>query len=284
MRIAVTGAGGMLGSALCDRLKDRHEIIGLTHKDLDILDKERVGIRISNFKPDIVIHCAAYTDVDGCESDPDRAYSVNGLGTRNIALACAETGATMVYISTDYVFDGRSHRPYTELDNPNPINTYGLSKLMGERYVQSILNRCFIVRTSWLFGRNGKNFVRTVLRLVGEQRGAGILRVVDDQVGTPTYTSDLAEKIEELLVKGGYGIYHVTNSGYCSWYEFALKIIDLSGIHNVKLEPIKSWEAGRLADRPNLSVLENMVLRLEGIEPLRRWEDALSEYLKTEIP
>lgn len=282
MRILVTGASGMLGSDLVEELSGKHEVMGLSQEELDVTERGRVVETVKTSSPDLIIHCAAYTDVDRCESEPERAYRVNGLGARNVAQACAEKGATMVYISTDYLFDGKKGTPYIEIDPPNPLNVYGMSKLMGEDYVKNLLNQHYIVRTSWLFGRKGKNFVKTILNLALNRRGEGTLRVVDDQVGSPTYTADLAKKISELIEKGGFGTYHITNSGYCSWFDLCRKILELTGITNVEVQAIKSWESGRPAKRPIFSALDNMMLRLEGIPLLRGWEEALEEYLVME--
>lgn len=276
MKVLVTGAKGMLGREAVRAFSKRHETIGLSHGDLEITDLKGVISLFRKEAPDLVIHTAAYTDVDGCEKDGEKAFKVNGLGTRNVAIGCAETGATMVYISTDYVFDGRKGSPYTELDRPAPINTYGLSKLMGEEFIRGLMSRYYIVRTSWLFGKGGRNFVDAILARAREGKP---LEVVDDQVGTPTYTVDLAEKLVEVVEKGGVGTYHITNSGSCSWYDFAQKILEFSGMDNISLRPIKSWELDRPAKRPSFSVLDNLLLRLEGIPLLKGWEEALREFL-----
>ncbi len=276
MKVLVTGAKGMLGREVVRAFSRRYNTVGLSHGDLEITDLTGVLTLFREERPDIVVHTAAYTDVDGCEGAPERAYRINGLGTRNVAIGCAETGAIMVYISTDYVFDGRKGRPYTELDRPSPVNTYGLSKLMGEEFIKDLLWRYYIVRTSWLFGRGGRNFVEAILTRGREGRA---LEVVDDQMGIPTYTADLAGKLVEVVERGGFGTYHITNTGQCSWYDFACKILELSKIDNVSLKAIKSWELARPARRPSFSVLDNLLLRLEGLSPLRDWEEALREYL-----
>jgi dTDP-4-dehydrorhamnose reductase len=275
LKVVLTGSSGMLGHDIAAVFED-HDLEGFSSKDLDITDREEVYGRIRDLRPDLVIHAAAYTDVDGCESDRDRAFRINGIGTRNLAIACQSTGCPIVYISSDYVFDGKKGSPYTEWDDPNPVNVYGLSKLMGERFIVSLTNRFFIVRTSWLFGKAGRNFVDTICCLLQERDA---IDVVDDQVGCPTYTRDLALKLREVI-QAGYGIYHVTNSSHCSWYEFAAEIARLQS-SDAEIRPVSSDKFGRPAVRPAFSALDNMMLRLESITPLRDWKDALAEYLKS---
>ncbi len=283
-RIIVTGAGGMLGRDLLSALSGC-DVYGLTHSDLDITNVNLVARVFDDMRPDIVIHSAAYTDVDGCELDPDKAYRVNALGTRNVTVAANRVKCVMVYISTDYVFDGTKDSPYVEWDEPNPLNAYGMSKLLGEEFVRELSDRFYIVRTSWLYGRGGKNFVDTILKKAETEKS---LRVVDDQRGSPTYTKDLASKIIEVIglnkglqmagrvagVSQRYGIYHITNSGYCSWYDLAREIVG----NSIKVIPIKSTEIDRPAKRPKNSVLENRMLLLEGIGTLRPWKEALKDY------
>jgi dTDP-4-dehydrorhamnose reductase len=250
---------------------------------LDITDSERTYTTITKINPDIVIHSAAYTDVDGSETNRDLAFRVNALGTRNIALACQKFDTELLYIGTDFVFDGEKVEPYVEFDRPNPQNIYAKSKYWGELYVNSLLNRFYIVRTSWLFGKNGKNFVNTILNLAKEKKE---IEVVNDQTGSPTYTKDLARAIVQLIgaerensSPGAdlYGIWHITNSGQCSWYEFAREILQGPG---VLVKPITSEKLKRQARRPKFSVLDNYVWRLQGWEPLRDWKEALKDYLK----
>jgi dTDP-4-dehydrorhamnose reductase len=273
MKIAVTGSEGMLGHDI-GRVFSDVELVPLTLETLDITVLDAVVARIREISPDYVINAAAFTDVDRCESERDLACRVNGLGARNIAIACEEAGCPVVQISTDYVFDGKKNGPYDEWDDTNPINQYGLSKLMGERFVMSLTNRYYIVRTSWLYGKNGKNFVDTVGRLLSERDG---IDVVHDQVGSPTYTADLAGKLREIIGKG-YGIYHVTNSGKCSWYEFAVAIAGKKGIGK-RITPVTSEMFRRPAKRPANSVLGHTMLRLEGLGAMRHWEEALGEFL-----
>jgi len=276
VKIAVTGAGGMLGSDVCDVFAREFDIVPLTRGSLDIVDLDTTVSVIKEIKPDFLIHVAAFTDVDRSEHDPERAYLVNGIGTRNVAIACEEAGCPVIYISSDYVFDGQKGSPYDEWDAPEPVNKYGLSKLMGERFVMMFTRRFYIVRTSWLFGSGGKNFVDTIRRLLRERDE---IEVVDDQIGSPTYTRDLAIKLKELIGRG-YGIYHITNSSSCSWYEFARRIRDYTSSDSV-VRPTTSEKFPRPAKRPPYSVLNNTMLRLEGIKPLRQWHEALREYIKT---
>lgn len=274
MKIVVSGAKGQLGSDLVKVLSSSHKIYPYD-LDLDITDYTHLTEVITSLQPEIVIHTAANTDVDGCELEPDTAYKVNALGTQNVALACQKCAATMVYISTDFVFDGKKKKPYTEFDTPNPLNIYGKSKLAGENYLVTLLRNYFIVRTAWLYGRQGRNFVKTTLELANKQDE---LKVVNDQVGSPTYSYDLAQMIAKLIDTGWFGTYHVTNSGSCSWYEFARKVLELGGRRNVKVTPIASEELNRPAPRPAYSVLDNYMLRLRGFAPMRPYEEALKDY------
>ncbi len=276
MRILVTGASGMLGQALLPVLQQSHYVVGVGVEDFDVCNGKAVRDCISAHGPELVVHLAAYTDVDGCETDPRRAEETNGSSTRNVAQACAEIDAAMLYVSTDYVFDGSKVEPYCESDQPNPLNAYGRSKLLGEQYVQTILDRYFVVRTSWLFGPHGKNFVATILRLAQQ---SSELRVVDDQRGSPTYTRHLAPKLAQLAETNAYGIYHITGSGSCSWCEFARSIVELGGFTSVRMVPISSDECGRPARRPANSVLENSRLSQSNLVLLPHWEFGLRDYL-----
>ncbi len=273
MKIAVTGAGGMLGYAVKQVFADI-ELIGLTLRDFDITDLDKATSKIKEIKPDYLIHAAAYTDVDGSELNPEKAYLDNGIGTRNVVMACEAINCPIIYISTDYVFDGSKKEAYNEWDKPNPINKYGLSKLIGELFVATLTNKFYIIRTSGLYGKNGKNFVDSVIKLLSEKK---VIDIVNDQVGSPTYTIDFANKLRELVGKG-YGTYHVSNTSQCSWYEFAVEIARLKGI-KTKVNSITSDKLNRPAKRPSFSVLENTMLRLEGMKELRHWKDALKDYL-----
>lgn len=273
MKVAVTGSEGMLGHDI-RRVFSDVELVCLTYETLDITKLDPVMKRLREIRPDFVINAAAFTDVDRCESEPDLAYLVNGIGARNIAMACEQISCPVVQISTDYVFDGTKDGPYHEWDDTAPINQYGLSKLMGERLVTSLTNRFYVVRTSWLYGKNGKNFVNTIGRLLSDREG---IDVVDDQVGSPTFTLDLARKLREIIGKG-YGTYHITNSGKCSWYEFAVAIAAKMGTTK-RISPVTSEMFKRPARRPANSVLGHTMLRLEGLDEMRDWKAALHEYL-----
>ncbi|BAZ99772.1 MULTISPECIES: dTDP-4-dehydrorhamnose reductase [Methanothermobacter] len=274
MKILITGSSGMLGSDLVDILSRRHEVV--TSGSLDIRDLEGVMELLRETRPDAVVHAAAFTDVDCAETERDTAYQVNVLGTRNIAAAASAVGSSILYISTDYVFDGEKGDGYLEFDEPNPLNFYGKTKYLGEVSVRQLSERFYIVRTSWLFGRNGRNFVGTMVELA--ERGHEI-SVVDDQYGSPTYTRDLAASIGNLLERPAYGVYHLTNSGQCSWYEFAIDIFNELGME-VCLKPVKSHEFPRPARRPSFSVLRNYNWSMEGFKPLRNYRDALRDYIK----
>ena len=273
MKVALTGAGGMLGHAVRNVFSDL-DLIPFSRAELDITSLDDAVTKIRDARPDFLIHAAAFTNVDACETQPETAYLVNGIGTRNIAIACEEIHCPVIHISSDYVFDGTKTSPYDEWDIPRPVSRYGISKLMAEQFVSSLTNRFYIVRTSWLYGSNGKNFVDTIIRLLAEK---DTLRVVNDQFGSPTYTDDLARLLRELMGRG-YGIYHATNSGVCTWYEFAVEIAERQGIRK-QIIPVTSEEFDRPAKRPANSALNDTMLRLEGIPPLRHWEDALDDYL-----
>ena len=230
----------MLGSVLVPGLQPEHQVYGVDQKEFDISQESAVTSAFRELRPEFVFHLAALTDVDGCESNPGKAEQVNSVGTRNVARACAEIGAGMLHVSTDYVFDGRGNRPYREDDAPNPLSAYGLTKLRGERHVQALVARHMIVRSSWLYGPRGKNFVSTILKAARERAE---LRVVSDQRGSPTYTRHLAGKLRELMAAQVYGVFHVTGSGNCSWFEFAEAIVQLGGYPQVRVLPISTREA-----------------------------------------
>lgn len=275
MKILITGSNGMLGHDLIEALKDNHELVLTTSKTLDITDKEQVFDFISQNKPDIVINSAAYTDVDGCEQNQDLAYSVNGEGVKNLALACREADSALVHISTDYVFNGESQRPWVEDDEIGPISVYGKSKLMGEEAILETLEKYFIIRTAWLYGINGRNFPKTMLELAENHSQ---ITVVYDEVGSPTYTPDLAKAISQLIETEHYGIYHITNSGSCSWCEFARYIFEAAG-KDVEVIPVTAAKFARPAPRPHYSVLENRNWIEKGFEPLRNYKEAIKEYI-----
>ncbi|WP_295609880.1 dTDP-4-dehydrorhamnose reductase [uncultured Methanobrevibacter sp.] len=276
MKILITGSNGMLGHDLENVLKDKHELILTTSKTLDITDKDKTMEIIKENNPDIVINSAAYTDVDGCETNQDLAYAVNGQGVENLALACRQIDCPLVHVSTDYVFDGTARDPIPEDGEIGPISIYGKSKLMGEQAIQEILDKYFIVRTAWLYGINGKNFPKTMLELAENHPE---ITVVYDEVGTPTYTPDLAYGISELIETDFYGIYHLTNSGSCSWCEFARYIFEIAD-RDVNVVPVTASEFSRPAPRPSYSVLMNKKWIENGFEPLRDYKEAISEYIE----
>lgn len=279
MKILVTGAKGMLGNDLLSILALKHQVTGLDIEELDITDLDKTTKSLKLLAPDVVINSAAYTNVDACESNIDLAYRVNSLGPRNLAVACNQIGAALVQLSTDYVFPGTSSEPYREDDPTGPISIYGKSKLAGENNIRTLTNRFYIVRTSWLFGQNGPNFIKTILRLAGER---DLLTVVDDQTGSPTYTGDLAQAIAKLIETNAYGSYHLTNSGTCTWYQFTKEILQEAGITGVEVKPITTGEFNRPAPRPAYSVMDNQNWRLLGFEPLRSYKEALRAYLAKE--
>ncbi len=276
MKILITGSNGMLGHDLQEVLKDKHDLILTTSKTLDITDEQHTIDFICDANPDIVINSAAYTDVDGCEENQDIAYAVNGDGVRNLALACKQVDCPLVHVSTDYVFNGKSDRPWVEDDEIGPISVYGKSKRKGEEAIFEILDKYFIVRTAWLYGINGKNFPKTMLEL-GKNHSE--ITVVYDEVGTPTYTPDLAYGISQLIESDFYGIYHLTNSGNCSWCEFARYIFEVADM-DVKVIPVTASEFARAAPRPSYSVLENKNWVKNGFEPLRSYKEAIKEYIE----
>ncbi len=277
MKVLITGYNGMLGRDMFNVLNNESETIGVDIEEFDITNINDCISYIRYVKPNILINCAAYTDVDGCETEIELAYTVNALGTRNLAIACNEVSAAMVHISTDYVFDGLKGRSYVEDDMTNPINEYGKSKLAGEKYVQALLNRHYIIRTQWLYGQNGKNFVKTMLSMAKKSIE---LRVVNDQFGCPTYTLDLAHAITELIKTSAYGKYHITNNGIISWFDFAEEILQIAMIQGAKIIPIKTEEMNRPAQRPKYSPLENFNWKISGHTALRSYKDALTEYIK----
>jgi dTDP-4-dehydrorhamnose reductase len=276
MKVMVTGAKGQLGTDLVNLLVDRgYEVYGYGREELDITNFDQVKQVISKISPDVVIHAAAYTKVDLAESEPDQAYLINAYGTRNVAVASQAIGAKLVYVSTDYVFDGTANTPYNEFATTNPLGVYGNSKLAGEQFVRDLHSKFFIVRTSWVYGKHGNNFVKTMLKLAHKRDE---LMVVNDQIGCPTYTVDLASCIIELIQTEKYGIYHVSNSGNCSWYEFAKAIFEEAGIE-VKVNPCTTKDFPRPAPRPAYSVFDHMSLRLNSFSDIRHWREALGEFI-----
>ncbi|MBT9145537.1 MAG: dTDP-4-dehydrorhamnose reductase [candidate division WS2 bacterium] len=286
MKVLITGANGQLGTDLCQTLQ-RFEVIPLTHKDLDIADINSTKKVLLKHNPEVVINTAAYVRVDDCETEQDKAFLVNALGARNIAVTASLIDAKLVHISTDYVFGGElnpKNTPYTEFDTPIPLSTYGKSKLVGENFIRHLCKRYFIIRSSGLFGiagssGKGGNFVETILKLAKERSE---LRVVNDQIFSPTYTKDLAHKIGQLINTEYYGIFHITNKGSCSWYEFAKEILMQAGL-NIPIISITSDQYPQKAKRPHYSVLDNYHLRLLGMEDMRAWQEALEDYMKVKV-
>ena len=277
MKVLVTGANGQLGYDVIKRLESEDiEYLGTDRESLDITNKEQVTRVISDYNPDVVIHCAAYTAVDKAEDEKELCYSVNVLGTKYVAEACKEINAKMVYISTDYVFDGEGDKPFEVTDKPNPINYYGKTKYEGELEVQKLLDKYFVVRISWVFGSNGNNFVKTMLRL-GKEKNE--ISVVADQVGSPTYTYDLAKLLVEMVKTNKYGIYHATNEGYCSWYEFACEIFKQTGM-DVKVNPIKTEDYPTKAKRPKNSRMKKIYSEENLCFQIPHWKEALKIMLK----
>lgn len=287
MKFLVTGSSGMLGSVFCRQLIEKNSVYGIDIKPFsgslklsgfaatDITDSGAVNDFIGKIRPDVVIHTAAYTDVDGCEVNAKKAFSINAEGTKNLAQASLAAGSKIVYISTDYIFDGFKKTPYTELDVPNPINVYGKVKLKGEKYVKSICPDFLIVRSSGLYGKNGKNFVDTILSAA---RSGKDLKIVNDQYTCTTNVIDLAMAVGELVKRGKKGTYHIANSGTCSWYEFGNEILSISKIKK-DIIAIKSEEIGRAAKRPVMSALDCSKYTNVVGKSMRIWKEALKEYL-----
>ncbi|WP_027415575.1 dTDP-4-dehydrorhamnose reductase [Aneurinibacillus terranovensis] len=278
MKVLVTGGRGQLGTDVTNLLRqNRYDVYSYSSHELDITDYNQVKAVMEEVQPDVVIHAAAYTKVDLAEQEVDCAYQVNAYGTRNMVVQAEKYGAKFVYISTDYVFDGTADVPYHEFSRTNPQSVYGKSKLAGEQFVQSLSSRYFILRTSWVYGKHGKNFVKTMLNLA-ESRSE--LNVVHDQIGSPTYTVDLAEFIMGIIETDAYGLYHISNTGQCSWYEFASAIFEEANRLDVKVNPITTAEYPVPAPRPAYSVFDHMSIRLNGMQLLRPWREALQDFLK----
>ena len=266
----------MLGTDVCSVLRADHEVLARDVGDFDVGDHDATVTAIADDRPEAIVHLAAFADVEACEDRRDQAFRANALGSMNVSAGAREVGAYLVYVSTDYVFDGRKREPYIEIDEPRPLNFYGLTKLYGERYVRELATRHLIVRTSWLFGPNGRNFVDTI---VGRAAAGERLRVVNDQRGSPTYTMDLARGISSLIKKGLEGIIHVTNAGEATWFDLAKAALLLAGI-GTPVEAISSDEYPAKAKRPPYSVLGSMVRGASGIEPLPPWAEGLRDHLR----
>ncbi len=277
MKFLVTGVKGQLGYDIVKQLKEQNytDIIALDKSNLDITDKEKVSNIVQETKPDVIFHCAAYTNVDKAEEEKELAYKVNVLGTKNIVDAAKEIDAKVIYISTDYVFDGEKDGVYEITDKPNPLNVYGLTKFQGEEEVRKY-EKHFIVRISWVFGINGRNFIKTMLEL---SKNRDTINVVSDQMGSPTYTVDLAKLLIEISKTEKYGTYHANNEGYCSWAEFADAIFKVNNM-NTKVNYIKSSEYKQLAKRPLNSKLSKKSLIENGFSLLPTWQNALERFSK----
>ena len=281
MRILLLGHKGMLGSDLLLKLNLQHEVVGMDKEEIDIVSADECEKAIKETKPDILINAAAYTNVDGCETAKEECFAVNAEAVKNIAEVCRYKNIRIIHFSTDYVFDGTGTRPYKEDDRCNPINAYGESKLAGERYLKSLADDYLLIRTSWLYGVKGKNFVQTILE---KAKTTPMLSVVDDQVGSPTYTKDLAVAVDLLINQNLKGIFHVTNRGSCSWYQFAVKILQESGLDDVTVIPIKSDKLPSQALRPAYSVLSMQKFIATTGKTMQPWQLALQDYLKSIKP
>ena len=278
MKILVTGVNGQLGYDVMNELAKRGiEGVGTDVDNMDVTDAAACERVIKEVGPDAVMHCAAYTAVDAAEENVELCRKINGEGTRNIAEVCRELDIPMMYISTDYVFDGQGERPWEPDDERHPLNVYGQTKYEGELAVEELLDKYFIVRIAWVFGVNGKNFIKTMLRL-GRERGK--VSVVNDQIGSPTYTYDLARLLVDMIQTDKYGRYHATNEGLCSWYEFACEIFKKAGMDHVEVTPVTSAEYPAKAARPFNSRMSKEKLTENGFERLPSWQDALERYLK----
>ncbi|MFP4014036.1 MAG: dTDP-4-dehydrorhamnose reductase [Chitinispirillaceae bacterium] len=283
MKLLIVGSGGQLGS---DFVKEAnlqgHDTAALDYPQIDITSPESVLETVKSVRPDVIVNCAAFTAVDLCEEKQDQAFALNADGSANLARAAKESDALLVHISTDYVFSGDLDRPYTEEDTPGPNSVYGKSKLEGERRIASVWNRHMIFRIAWLYGVNGNNFVKSIRRFGLKNREEGKpLRVVNDQIGSPTWTVSVCRQVLKVLDSGEYGVYHCTSEGSCSWFDFAEEIINASGI-DVRVEPCTTEEFPRPAPRPVNSVLENKKLKTLGLNIMPEWKDAFRQFLAAE--
>ena len=283
----------MLGSDLLTKLSREHEVIGMDKEEIDIVSHDECRNAIRETAPDIVINAAAYTNVDGCETDREGCFAVNAEAVKNIADACRDKKIRIIHFSTDYVFDGTAREPYKEDASCNPINVYGESKLTGERYLQNLSDNYLLIRTSWLYGIKGKNFVKAIIEKAEAKKyiddtmektnaraeGPSTLSVVDDQVGSPTYTKDLAAAVSVLIDKNAQGIFHVTNRGSCTWHQFAVKILKEAGYDKIVVEPIKSSDLKRPARRPAYSILSMQKFIQTTGKTTQPWQLALQDYL-----
>jgi len=285
MRIAIIGANGQLGSDVTSVLKENgYDVSELTHNEIEISNIDCVDVVLKDIKPDVVVNTAAFHNVPRCEEEPEKAFLVNGVGTMNLARISNDIDATLIHISTDYVFDGEKKSPYVEIDPPAPLNVYGNTKLSGEYFIRAIANKYYILRVSGLYGENpcrakgGYNFVELMLKKAKEQDE---VRVVNDEFLTPTFTKEVARQISKMLKKmPGYGLYHATAEGSCSWYEFAQAIFEITDTE-VNLKEAAPGEFASGVKRPKYSVLENYNLKKAGINIFKHWKESLEEYIKT---
>lgn len=282
MKILVTGAKGMLGGDLCPVFAKKHRVVATDLEELDVRDPGAVFDIIEENKPDVVLHLAALTNVDGCQEMKDQAYLTNAIGTKNVALACARFSACMVYLSTGSVFDGTKGEPYIEFDTPHPSSEYSKAKYQGELFVKDLLREHYIVRAGWMFGggERDKKFVGKIVNLARQGRN---LQVVDDKFGSPTYTEDLAQGLLKLVETGWYGTYHMANQGCCSRFEYAKKVLDLVDRSNCSVEPVSSEAFPLPAHRPRMEAIRNYMLQLLGLNWMRPWEEALTDYIKNRL-
>jgi dTDP-4-dehydrorhamnose reductase len=282
MKIAVIGANGQLGSDLVDAFSGNGDAVcGLTHSGIEISDLHSVSHALEDIRPQVIVNTAAMHHVENCEHEPEKAFAVNALGPRNLAIVARDLGAVLIHVSTDYVFDGSKGSPYIEEDNPLPLNAYGITKLAGEHFVRATTDKHFVIRTSGLYGKSpcrakgGLNFIELMLKLAKER---GEVRVVDSEVVTPTSTAELAQQMVQLSHSDCYGLYHATAEGSCSWYEFAREIFAVTDTP-VRLKVAAPGEFPAKVARPNYSVLENRALKSRGLNSFKPWQDALHKYL-----
>lgn len=284
MRVIVIGANGQLGVDVCQTLSKAHDIVPLTHEDIELCDAEQISHVLRNKEPEAVVNTAAFHNVPVCQTNPEQAFAVNAIGAKTLAEVCAKINASLVHISTDYVFDGQKKQPYLESDLPRPLNVYAISKLAGEHFIQAEMTDYFIMRSSGLYGltpcrAKGGNFVDKMLELAESRE---FLEVVGDEVLTPTFTQTLAEQIQILITTNEFGLYHATNEGECSWYEFAKKIFQLANIE-IPVHEVTSARFPSPVQRPSYSVLENHCLKEINLNQMPHWEDALRQYLHQKL-
>lgn len=276
MKILILGSEGQLGYEFKNYLEKIENVYSFSHKEVDILDIKKLDNILKEIRPDIVINCVAYTKVDKCEDEPDLAFLINSIGAKNISYLSYKYNSKIIYFSTDYIFDGEKKSPYNEFDKPNPLSVYGRSKLFGEKYTKEFNPNHLIIRISWLYGIKGDNFVKTIIKL---SKINNILRIVNDQMGSPTYTLDVVKQIYELIKRDYIGLIHSANIGETSWFNFANLINEKLKL-NIKIIPIKTEEYNAKAKRPKYSVLENYILKIENLNIMRNWEVAFNEFIE----